>query len=75
MEILGRRSLVLGVKFMVSSPIVFLYNTSIIFFTLLFGAVLKKAGIRYRADQYCLADLRFCKLCGTWLSYHTICGD
>ena len=31
MEILGRRSLVLGVKFMVSSPIVFLYNTSIIF--------------------------------------------
>ena len=37
MEILGRRSLVLGVKFMVSSPIVFLYNTSIIFFTLLFA--------------------------------------
>ena len=32
MEILGRRSMVLGVKFMVSSPIVFLYNTSIIFF-------------------------------------------
>ena len=73
MEILGRRSLVLGVKFMVSSPIVFLYNTSIIFFIVC--VVLKKAGIRYRVDQYCLADLRFCKLCGTWLSYHTICGD
>ena len=42
MEILGRRSLVLGVKFMVSSPIVFLYNTSIIFFTLLFALFLRK---------------------------------
>ena len=42
MEILGRRSLVLGVKFMVSSPIVFLYTTSIIFFTLLFALFLRK---------------------------------
>lgn len=42
MEILGRRSLVLGVKFMISSPIVFLYNTSIIFFTLLFALFLRK---------------------------------
>lgn len=42
MEILGRRSLILGVKFMISSPIVFLYNTSIIFFTLLFALFLRK---------------------------------
>lgn len=42
MEILGRRSIWLGVKFMISSPIVFLYNTSIIFFTLLFALFLRK---------------------------------
>ncbi len=42
MEILGRRSIWLGVKFMISSPIVFVYNTSIIFFTLLFALFLRK---------------------------------
>lgn len=42
MEILGRRSIWLGVKFLLSSPIVFLYNTSIIFFTLLFALFLRK---------------------------------
>lgn len=42
LEILGRRSIFLGVKFMVTQPIVFAYNTSIVFFTLLFALFLKK---------------------------------
>ncbi|MBQ8317870.1 MAG: LTA synthase family protein [Lachnospiraceae bacterium] len=42
LEILGRRSIFLGVKFMVTQPIVFIYNTSIVFFTLLFALFLKK---------------------------------
>lgn len=42
MEILGRRSILLGLQFMISSPIVFIYNTSIIFFTLLFALFFRK---------------------------------
>ncbi len=42
LEILGRRSVFLGVEFMISQPIVFAYNTSIVFFTLLFALFLKK---------------------------------
>lgn len=42
LEILGRRSIFLGFKFMVTQPIVFAYNTSIVFFTLLFALFLKK---------------------------------
>lgn len=42
LEILGRRSIFLGVKFMITQPIVFIYNTSIVFFTLLFALFLKK---------------------------------
>lgn len=42
LEILGRRSIFLGIKFMVTQPIVFAYNTSIVFFTLLFALFLKK---------------------------------
>ncbi len=42
LEILGRRSIFLGVKFMLTQPIVFLYNASIVFFTLLFALFLKK---------------------------------
>lgn len=41
-EILGRRSVFKGVVFLVSNPIVFLYNVSIIFFTLLFALFLRK---------------------------------
>lgn len=42
LEILGRRSIFLGFKFMLTKPIVFMYNTSIVFFTLLFALFLKK---------------------------------
>ncbi len=42
LEILGRRSVFLGFKFMLTQPIVFAYNTSIVFFTLLFALFLKK---------------------------------
>ncbi|MGN0368902.1 MAG: LTA synthase family protein [Wujia sp.] len=42
LEILGRRSIWLGVKFMLSSPIVFFYNTIIIFFTYLFALFFRK---------------------------------
>lgn len=42
LEILGRRSVLDGLHFLVSSPIVFLYNTSIIFFTLLFALFLRR---------------------------------
>ena len=42
LEMLGRRSIFLGVKFMFTQPIVFAYNTSIVFFTLLFALFLKK---------------------------------
>ena len=39
---MGKKKKILGVKFMVFSPIVFLYNVSIIFFTLLFALFLRK---------------------------------
>lgn len=42
LEILGRRSIIGGFRFLISSPIVFVYNTSIIFFTLLFALFLRK---------------------------------
>ena len=42
LEILGRRSIFQGIAFVVSSPIVYLYNVSIIFFTLLFALFLRK---------------------------------
>lgn len=42
LEILGRRSLIGGIAFLFGSPIVFLYNVSIIFFTLLFALFLRK---------------------------------
>lgn len=41
-ETLGRRSLFKGIAFMVSSPVVYMYNVSIIFFTLLFALFLRK---------------------------------
>lgn len=42
LEILGRRSIYGGFSFLVNSPIVFIYNVSIIFFTLLFALFLRK---------------------------------
>ena len=42
LEILGRRSVVQGFFFMINSPIVFIYNVSIIFFTLLFALFTRK---------------------------------
>ena len=42
LEILGRRSVIQGIFFMINSPIVFLYNVSIIFFTLLFALFTRK---------------------------------
>lgn len=42
LEILGRRSIVDGCLFMVFSPFVFLYNVSIVFFTLLFALFIRK---------------------------------
>lgn len=41
-EALGRRSIFKGLSFMISSPVVYLYNVSIIFFTLLFALFLRK---------------------------------
>jgi len=42
LEILGRRSVFAGVKFVITSPVVYVYNVSIIFFTLLFALFLRK---------------------------------
>lgn len=42
LEMLGRRSIIDGFLFMVNSPIVFAYNISIIFFTLLFALFTRK---------------------------------
>ena len=42
LEMLGRRSLFAGLSFMITSPIVFIYNVSIIFFTFLFALFLRK---------------------------------
>lgn len=42
LEILGRRSIYAGFLFMINSPFVYLYNVSIIFFTLLFALFLRK---------------------------------
>ncbi len=42
LEILGRRSILGGFKFLFSSPFVFMYNVSIIFFTLLFALFFRK---------------------------------
>ncbi len=41
-EALGRRSVFKGVSFLITSPVVYLYNVSIIFFTLLFALFLRK---------------------------------
>lgn len=42
LEMLGRRSIFGGFSFLISSPIVYIYNVSIIFFTLLFALFLRK---------------------------------
>lgn len=42
LEMLGRRSIVGGFSFFINSPIVFIYNVSIIFFTMLFALFLRK---------------------------------
>lgn len=42
LEILGRRSFIRAFSFMINSPFVYLYNVSIIFFTLLFALFLRK---------------------------------
>ncbi len=42
LEILGRRSIIAGIMFVVNSPFVYLYNVSIIFFTMLFALFLRK---------------------------------
>lgn len=42
LEILGRRSILAGLFFVVHSPFVYIYNVSIIFFTLLFALFLRK---------------------------------
>lgn len=42
LEILGRRSIIQGALFMFKSPVVFFYNASIVFFTLLFALFLRK---------------------------------
>lgn len=42
LEMLGRRSFFGGLTFLITSPIVFIYNVSIIFFTLLFALFLRK---------------------------------
>ncbi len=42
LEMLGRRSVFAGFSFMITSPIVFIYNVSIIFFTFLFALFLRK---------------------------------
>lgn len=42
LEMLGRRSFIAGFEFMLNSPFVYIYNVSIIFFTLLFALFLRK---------------------------------
>ncbi|MBQ9234657.1 MAG: sulfatase-like hydrolase/transferase [Lachnospiraceae bacterium] len=42
LEMLGRRSILGGLAFIFNSPIVYLYNVSIIFFTLLFALFIRK---------------------------------
>ncbi|MDE6024457.1 MAG: LTA synthase family protein [Lachnospiraceae bacterium] len=42
LEMLGRRSIFGGLSFLIGSPIVYIYNVSIIFFTLLFALFLRK---------------------------------
>ena len=42
LEMLGRRSIIGGFTFLFNAPIVFLYNVSIIFFTLLFALFIRK---------------------------------
>lgn len=42
LEILGRRSFVAGIMFLINSPFVYIYNVSIIFFTMLFALFLRK---------------------------------
>lgn len=42
LEMLGRRSAIAGLMFVINSPFVYLYNVSIIFFTLLFALFLRK---------------------------------
>ncbi|MCM1289039.1 MAG: LTA synthase family protein [Clostridium sp.] len=42
LEMLGRRSIFGGFSFLIGSPVVYIYNVSIIFFTLLFALFLRK---------------------------------
>lgn len=42
LEMLGRRSILKGIAFIFNAPIVYLYNVSIIFFTLLFALFIRK---------------------------------
>lgn len=42
LEMLGRRSVISGLAFVINSPFVYLYNVSIIFFTMLFALFLRK---------------------------------
>lgn len=42
LEMLGRRSIIAGLAFVINSPFVYLYNVSIIFFTMLFALFLRK---------------------------------
>lgn len=42
LEMLGRRSIIAGFEFVIYSPFVYLYNVSIIFFTMLFALFLRK---------------------------------
>lgn len=42
LEMLGRRSIIAGIMFVVNAPFVYLYNVSIIFFTMLFALFLRK---------------------------------
>ncbi|MCM1084086.1 MAG: LTA synthase family protein [Clostridium sp.] len=42
LEMLGRRSIIGGFSFLIGSPVVYIYNVSIIFFTLLFALFLRK---------------------------------
>ena len=42
LEMLGRRSIIAGIMFVVKSPFVYFYNVSIIFFTMLFALFLRK---------------------------------
>ena len=42
LEILGRRSIIEGFKFIIQSPVIYIYNALIVFFTLLLALLLKK---------------------------------